>query len=906
MIPHQITLYNFLSYGATPQLISFEGYSLICLSGRNGHGKSALLDAMTWALWGQARKTTGTAKPDEGLLRLGARSMMVMFEFYVDARLYRVRRELTMRPGNKPYVTLDISVYDTQAEQFHSLTDKTIRQTQEVINRILGLEYDTYVNSAYLRQGNANEFSQKSPKDRKKILTAILGIDKYDALQTRALERARDYSAQVAVLKELILCDEQELATYDAVVLQEQIVTADVVRCMNEIAVQEKDRAILQESYAQYTAKQREYQLRTESFAQEHAALNAQRRAWGAIVAAYRRDVAVTRGLLSRGQIQEWLSQLRAQEMAARGLQRETLALQQQAMVVEKSIFMREQKLQQELAIAQHELTQKLQAADLACQQARGFEKQLRTQREQLLAEIAIITRQQEDGGREVARLTEEMAAYTLVRNRFEKRKTFYNTYVPRMRWLGGQQQELSHKAAMVGDESPSCPLCEQMLSSKRKQFLQEKLHKEAGIVAHQATRLQRVLESLKTLLIQDHAKVKEGEVLQSALQTACGQQEVNAARHAHLQVRLMSVDEALAKATSEATMLQERLALVVAEKSKFELDARELLVHDSELVQLRQKEKEVGLQRANIAYDEQRHALLEQEIAAAEKQAVEIERLDERRAQLASQRADIDAQRRQIKESARLLVEKEAALCALLPSEAERVRLTMALAEIEKKGAALRQQKEDAVKKQGQVTAQRMRLDEQKKQMVLRAAEVAALEARQYDCVALAQAWSKNGIQALLIEQAIPEIEFEANELLSRLSSNQAHVFIESLRDLKRGGARETLDIKIADVMGVRPYEMFSGGEAFRIDFALRIAISKLLAKRAGAHLQILIIDEGFGSQDEEGLAQLMQALYAVQEDFAKIIVVTHLPTFKENFPVHFIVEKGAAGSIVSVEQRG
>ena len=110
------------------------------------------------------------------------------------------------------------------------------------------------------------------------------------------------------------------------------------------------------------------------------------------------------------------------------------------------------------------------------------------------------------------------------------------------------------------------------------------------------------------------------------------------------------------------------------------------------------------------------------------------------------------------------------------------------------------------------------------------RAKECAVLEEQKSDYSLLATAWSKNGIQALLIEQAIPEIEQEANELLGRLSQNQAQVFIESQRDLKSGGVRETLDIKISDTMGVRPYEMFSGGEAFRIDFALRIAISKLL----------------------------------------------------------------------------
>ena len=98
----------------------------------------------------------------------------------------------------------------------------------------------------------------------------------------------------------------------------------------------------------------------------------------------------------------------------------------------------------------------------------------------------------------------------------------------------------------------------------------------------------------------------------------------------------------------------------------------------------------------------------------------------------------------------------------------------------------------------------------------------------------------------------------------------------------------------------------MFSGGEAFRIDFALRIAIAKLLARRAGTALQTLIIDEGFGSQDEEGLGFIMEALHSIQQDFSKIIVVSHLQEFKHNFPVHLIIEKGPSGSTVVVEERG
>ena len=156
-----------------------------------------------------------------------------------------------------------------------------------------------------------------------------------------------------------------------------------------------------------------------------------------------------------------------------------------------------------------------------------------------------------------------------------------------------------------------------------------------------------------------------------------------------------------------------------------------------------------------------------------------------------------------------------------------------------------------------------------------------------------LSTAFGKNGIPSMIIENAIPELEEEANAILSRLSDEPITVSLESLKELQSGETRETLDIKIHDEMGVRPYELYSGGEAFRIDFAIRIALSKLLTIRAGAPLRTLVIDEGFGTQDEDGLQKLIQAINAIQNDFEKILVITHLPTLKDAFPVRIEVWK-------------
>jgi exonuclease SbcC len=165
-----------------------------------------------------------------------------------------------------------------------------------------------------------------------------------------------------------------------------------------------------------------------------------------------------------------------------------------------------------------------------------------------------------------------------------------------------------------------------------------------------------------------------------------------------------------------------------------------------------------------------------------------------------------------------------------------------------------------------------------------------------------LAQAFGKKGIQAWLIEMALPEIEAEANKLLGRMTDNRMHVKIETQRETKKGDTVETLDIKIADELGTRNYEMYSGGEAFRIDFAIRIALSKLLAKRAGAPLPTLIIDEGFGTQDSTGLEKLKEAINSIQDDFEKIIVITHVEELRDAFPNRIDVIKTAEGSTIEV----
>ena len=150
-----------------------------------------------------------------------------------------------------------------------------------------------------------------------------------------------------------------------------------------------------------------------------------------------------------------------------------------------------------------------------------------------------------------------------------------------------------------------------------------------------------------------------------------------------------------------------------------------------------------------------------------------------------------------------------------------------------------------------------------------------------------------------------MPEIESQANDILDRLSNGGMSVSFSTQKEYKdknREDKKETLDILISDAAGKREYEMFSGGEAFRVNFAIRLALSRVLAQRAGARLRMLVIDEGFGSQDAEGRQRLIQAINMVQGDFSKILVITHLEELKDVFPARIEVEKTLTGSTVRV----
>ncbi len=201
MIPVRLELKNFLAY-RSPDPLRFEGIHLACLTGANGAGKSSLLDAITWALWGRAR-----AKRDDDMIYLSQNDMHVQLDFEQEGTIYRVIRKRSRRQRGTGSLDLFAEVDDEWVTQ----SEPAIRDTQNKINRLLRLDYETFVHSAFLQQGKADAFTTKAPAQRKQILSDILGLAAWEGYEEATKDILKSITAELGVIDMRVTEIEREL-----------------------------------------------------------------------------------------------------------------------------------------------------------------------------------------------------------------------------------------------------------------------------------------------------------------------------------------------------------------------------------------------------------------------------------------------------------------------------------------------------------------------------------------------------------------------------------------------------------------------------------------------------------------------------------------------------------------------
>ena len=327
--------------------------------------------------------------------------------------------------------------------------------------------------------------------------------------------------------------------------------------------------------------------------------------------------------------------------------------------------------------------------------------------------------------------------------------------------------------------------------------------------------------------------------------------------------------------------------------------EVERLLAEQAFALEERRQLQDVTSQQHALGYDQAGHDAGKEEAQALRPFEERLRRLEEadRRLPQAKDRAaqylaSIERRERQAAQARQALQDLAKDLTGL-------PQITRDLEDKERRAKDLAEEEASLRLELGAAERDLARLDERARQRQVKRDRMEKVADEQAIYDELTVAFGKKGLQALIIESALPEIEEEATHLLARMTDNRMHLRLESQTAYRsREGLQETLEINISDELGERSYETFSGGEAFRINLALRIALSRTLARRAGAPLPTLFIDEGFGTQDPIGREKIVEAINAIADDFERIIIITHIDELKEQFPARIEVRKTPEGS--------
>jgi exonuclease SbcC len=1006
-----------------------------CLTGLNGAGKSALFDALTWTLWEQARGSS-----DE-LMRIGQKEMSVEVSFEIEGQLFRVIRTRNHGQGKagsriQSKGTLELQAYIAQKDndtnggnggksdhegngngkggshKWKSLTNATMRETQKRINELLKMDYSTFANSVYLRQGKADEFTCKGPTERKQVLAEILGLDYFDTLQKLAKEELQIQKARQEVLKtvlgdtgvkeEILGKSQTEVSSLQSNLEEVENQIADLESELAENEKQSQSIAIAEERIKHGKARLSEFENEIRELKEQENALLAHQETIMSVLtnaeqiesdyatfAKYKEELESIDGksfaynqlqtdllklqgeltfrkskleseleylLLRQSELSAKLAKLAKSAASGDKLQSEYQKLQE--LLVSEQTLAGKQEMFTKYQTRMTQLSQEIIESRIHLEAELDQKQELLTQTESLLASANILTQEYTRLQEEVENLDKLEAEFELVEQNGMSFKAKLASLESEIADLKQKQAENNQKIVELQEHSGNdiCPLCASVIVD-RKSVIERYHQMNSNWDQEIASRKESISEGQTKLieLRQDYRDLSGRLDTRKSLDNEIGklQEKLSALSQAEATCQFLNEQIAVLKKRLECedfaqTERQSSIAI------KLELDALDFdpiffsnlqaqirmsrnveIRWQQRLRDLQEQEKltkelesltgnieqiktslengsfacdlpdkitDISTQLSQTDYDPDKHQKLKLELSSRLPAQEGYQMLKKAEHEHELSQDNLKRIKTQLDNKTELIQELETDLQTANHALLERPSINLKIVTIQTKLAEALKEKSYIKEQQAVLTDKVARIQQELTETTNKHKELQIIQDSIDDYTFLVEAFGKKGIQAIIIENTIPEIEAEANHLLSQLSDNQMHVALISQTETKQGNLVETLDLVIADEHGTRGYELYSGGEAFKVDFAIRLALSRLLARRSGAPLETLIIDEGFGSQDQPSRSKLIKAINSIKNDFARILVITHIAEVKEKFTSEIRITKESGHSEIEM----
>ena len=851
MVPLYLRLLNFISHEDTE--LSLDKIRAACIVGINGAGKTSISDAMLYALYGQTSRGR-----DNNLVRLGETEMAVIFDFEQSGRHYRVIRKKS-KIGRGKNIT-ELYLLNGQGTPEPIATGDAAK---ERILQILNRDFDTFTSSSFLLQGQGEKLITAKPTERLKIVSDILGLDKFGEYKKLASAESNKLEGQKKAMLENMEVFKEHAVKLPSLLISKGQNEKSLSDVRSSLMAKESRLALIAPEIAVIGSKLKDL----DAISAEIALLEKEKEA--AALAKYEAEKAlpvVSSDVLNKFLAEDGLHRAMAEAAAYKArlggiadAEKEITALLERKKSLEESIgdsrksvkrykkildnkskileFVETEKAETEKLISLKSELEKVQAEMSSINKSIQRTSEINTLIAKLEQTISVREKDRQHAlataktnlqkaqtavlslGNTICKGEGEFAACPLIKDAVELKGC-----VPAL------EKEISAlEAPLEHSETPGIDALKKECAGigNVKDKLNEATASEKSL-KDSISKIEKSLETLRTWTKQS-PEIEIAGVEQERLVSFIASTEKDIAA---VSGRLKTLDEQKAEAQSLECQFKALEAVVMRLRNSAEISAIGLKISEVE-------KKISGLRARAGSFDELK---------------IKLSQLSAEHLVLSAGLTDIKKQERD---------------CLTGVSRLDAEILTC-------------RQAEDRVKSLGEE---------------LKGIE---LEIRLYD--ALTDAYER--IPYYILDNVVGIMEDEANRILEEISSTGMRVELRTEKTTKTSKAiKDTLDIIVSDVSGERPIEMYSGGEKTRQVLALTVGLAELSARKAGEKIKTILIDEpaGLDKQGQLDFARCLNLL-VTSGTFEKAFLIAHDRDLLDAFEQKILVEKEGSVSRVTV----
>ena len=201
------------------QEIDFSGLDLFAISGPTGAGKSTVLDAILFALYGEVPRV---GKQDlKEMISAARERVSVRFDFAVGERRYRIARTLRRRGS----ATVRLEEHD--GTDFNKVLADQVRTASVEVTRLLGLDVDAFTQAVILPQGEFARFLKADPRKRREMLRTLLRLDVYERMRQAAQDTSTRKKHELDALEQRLREEYDGVSDASLAALQRELKQAE-------------------------------------------------------------------------------------------------------------------------------------------------------------------------------------------------------------------------------------------------------------------------------------------------------------------------------------------------------------------------------------------------------------------------------------------------------------------------------------------------------------------------------------------------------------------------------------------------------------------------------------------------------------------------------------------------------